>query len=174
VANCILWGNEALNAFDEVRGLARVNHTCIAGGFFGLGNIDADPQFSKPGHWDDNGTPLATSDDFWIDGDYRLTSDSPCINTGYPLYMPALGESDLDGHPRVLCGRVDMGAYEFGIGDFDCDRRVNLADFAGFQNCMTGVLGGPYEEDCEALDFDNDGLITVHDFAAFESAMGGG
>jgi hypothetical protein len=171
VTNCILWGNEALNAFDEIQGLANVTYSCVAGDFPNGANIDADPQFVQPGYWDDNGTPLATSDDFWVDGDYRLMPDSPCIDSGEPGFTSEPAETDLDGHPRVLCGRVDSGAYEFGIGDFDCDRRVNLADFAGFQNCMTGVLGGPYEEDCEALDFDNDGRVTLFDFAEFQSHL---
>ncbi len=45
-------------------------------------------------------------------GDYRLLWDSPCINAGDPNYTPEVNETDLDGNPRVIGGRIDMGACE--------------------------------------------------------------
>jgi hypothetical protein len=44
--------------------------------------------------------------------DYHLLPDSPCINTGDPDYPFDPNETDLDGLPRVIGGRIDMGAYE--------------------------------------------------------------
>jgi hypothetical protein len=44
-------------------------------------------------------------------GDFRLSSVSPCINSGFNLY--ATNGADLDGQPRVVGGTVDIGAYEF-------------------------------------------------------------
>jgi len=52
-------------------------------------------------------------------GNYRLQSNSPCINTANNSY--AVGSTDLDGRPRIVGGTVDMGAYEFqgaGLGEF--------------------------------------------------------
>ena len=46
-------------------------------------------------------------------GDYRLLPDSPCINAGDPDYIAEPNETDLDGKPRVIGGRIDMGAYEY-------------------------------------------------------------
>ena len=47
-------------------------------------------------------------------GDFRLAYGSACINAGTPdiseLGLPAV---DLQGLPRVLDGRIDMGAYEY-------------------------------------------------------------
>ncbi|MCH8200483.1 MAG: MBL fold metallo-hydrolase, partial [Chloroflexi bacterium] len=36
--------------------------------------------------------------------------------------------TDVLGHPRILCERVDIGAAESGIGDVDCDRDVDLIE----------------------------------------------
>ncbi|MBW8042414.1 MAG: hypothetical protein FVQ85_20795 [Planctomycetes bacterium] len=69
---------------------------------WGPGNIDTDPCFVRVG--DLFGT---------FEGDYHLLPDSPCINAGDPNYIAEPNETDLDGKPRVIGGRVDMGAYEY-------------------------------------------------------------
>ena len=126
----------------------------------------------EPGYWDDNGTPSDPDDDFWVEGDYRLQPGSPCVNAGDPEYVPVPGETDLDGHARVLCDRVDMGAYEFGIGDYNCDQIVDLADFAtGWEACFTGPGGGPYGPGCESFDFDHDNDVDLADFAGFQGVF---
>jgi hypothetical protein len=43
--------------------------------------------------------------------DFRLQSNSPCINSGNNSYVAA--GQDLDGNSRIIGGRVDVGAYEF-------------------------------------------------------------
>ncbi len=118
---------------------------------WGLGNIDADPLFVDPGS--DN---------------YRLSAGSPVMNAGDPDFMPEPGAADLDGHARVLCDRVDMGAYEFGIGDYDCDQDVILFDFAHWAACVTGPDNGPYVPGCEAFDFDGDLDVDFEDFRGFQ------
>jgi len=45
--------------------------------------------------------------------DLHLQAGSPAINTGDPAFVPATGETDIDGNPRVVDGRVDIGADEF-------------------------------------------------------------
>jgi hypothetical protein len=50
-------------------------------------------------------------------GNFRLQTNSPCINVGGNIPGPI----DLDGRPRVVGGRIDIGAYEFqdpGMGEF--------------------------------------------------------
>jgi parallel beta-helix repeat protein len=156
LANCIVWANVAPSGpgiHDDDTSSAAVTYSCIQGGWAGDGNIDLDPLFA--------------------DDDLRLQDDSPCIDTGDPAFVPDPGDTDLDGHPRVLCGQVDMGAYEFGIGDYDCDRDVDLNDFAAWEACMTGPDGGPYDPGCESFDFEFDGDVDLDDFALFQQQFSG-
>jgi hypothetical protein len=44
-------------------------------------------------------------------GDFHLQSNSPCINAG--INAPAIGNLDLDGHPRIVAATIDVGSYEF-------------------------------------------------------------
>ena len=46
-------------------------------------------------------------------GNYHLAFGSPCINSGTNAYV--VGNRDLDGNPRIVGGRVDMGCYEAPI-----------------------------------------------------------
>jgi len=44
---------------------------------------------------------------------FHLLPGSPCINAGDPDYIAGPNETDLVGKPRIIGGRIDMGAYEF-------------------------------------------------------------
>ncbi len=176
LTNCILWENGE-GIYDEGGSTTFVTYSNVQGGWPGTGNIDADPVFVRDpddggdGWSDDPETPdvdEGANDDY---GDLRLQADSPCIDTGDPAFVPGPGTTDLDGHARVLCGRVDMGAYEFGIGDYDCDRSVDLLDYLSWPGCFTGPLAGPYADSCEAFDFDFDGDVDLHDFAGFQGVF---
>lgn len=71
---------------------------------WGKGNIDADPSFRNPGYWEA---------DTWIEGDYHLLPRSACIDAGDPEYLPEPDQTDIDGQPRIIGNRIDMGADEF-------------------------------------------------------------
>ncbi len=101
LTNCIFWANVPMEIY---RGTPTITYSDVQGGWSGEGNINVDPCFMQLGYWDAN--------DVWIDGDYHLLSDSPCIDAGDPDYIAGPNETDLDGRPRVIGGRIDMGAYE--------------------------------------------------------------
>ena len=104
ITNCILWdGGNEIWVGDSSQ--ITITYSDIDGGYTGTGNIDADPLFIDPGYWDANGV--------WVDGDYHLLPDSPCIDAGDNSVVPSSVSTDLDGWPRIINGTVDMGAYEY-------------------------------------------------------------
>jgi parallel beta-helix repeat protein len=125
LTNCILWGDTP-SEITVGGGTPVIRYSCVQGGWLGDGNIDTGPRFITLGFLDDNGTPDWIWDDVWVEGDYHLLADSPCIDAGSNVTLPADvadldgdGDTeepipiDLDGNPRVINGRVDMGAYEY-------------------------------------------------------------
>jgi hypothetical protein len=125
LTNCILWGNTGLMgkqlfitgrsanvtvSYSDVEGGAGAVYIDEGSLNWGEGNIDTDPNFIKSGYWDTNG--------IWIDGDYRLWVDSPCIDAG----IDAAVYTDIEGNVRPFdfpwvennsgLPDFDMGAYE--------------------------------------------------------------
>jgi hypothetical protein len=97
ITNNILWANLPAQIDDWWgAGALSVTYSNVEGDWPGEGNIKEDPLFVDAAN-----------------GDYHLQLDSPCINAGDPGFVPQPDETDFDGNPRVLSGRVDMGPYEF-------------------------------------------------------------
>ncbi|HIJ53278.1 MAG TPA: hypothetical protein HPP66_09010 [Planctomycetes bacterium] len=135
VNNSILWdgGNEVWRKGNST---VTVTYSDIEGSWPGNGNIDVAPQFVDPGYWADKNDPNIIiepndPDAIWIEGNYHLLSGSPCIDAGDPNYVAEPNETDLDGKPRIIGGRIDIGAYEFfntpPIGDAGDDQVVECA-----------------------------------------------
>lgn len=165
VTHCILWDNTP-DAFGHIDGSSSIiTYSDILGGVpFGIrnggGNIDLGPMFIR--------TPNPGAHDY---GDLRLQGGSPCIDAGDKNFVAEFGASDLDGHSRVLCDVLDMGAYEFGIGDYDCDQTVTLHDFVAWVSCMTDPFSGSYNAGCEGFDFDGDNDVDMLDFGEFQKII---
>ncbi len=116
IRNSILY-----NGGDEVwsnhLGAVEIAYSDVQGGWAGTGNINANPQFVKPG--------VRSIEGEWIDGDYRPKTTSPAIDAGSNAALPKdILDLDSDGNTaetlpldldlgaRVEGTRVDMGAYE--------------------------------------------------------------
>jgi hypothetical protein len=92
--NCIVYTNTAVQPFDNYE-LAQFDHSCTTPmPTNGVGNITNAPLFVN-----------------YAGGDLRLLGVSPCIDAGDNSIVVA--SVDLAGHPRIMRGTVDMGAYEF-------------------------------------------------------------
>ncbi len=138
LTNCILWGNTDSTGTNQSAQITyspsppqppQITYSCIQDDnpndvnvpFGGIdnGNIDDEPMFARypddggNGWGDDPCTPdidEGANDDF---GDLRLQKNSPCINAGVPNFFIQPSVVDMDGQPRVLGCRIDMGAYEY-------------------------------------------------------------
>ncbi len=138
LVNGIFWGNYGPygSPFDKQiwidAGPLNATYTDIQGGYAGVGNIDADPQFSFP----ITATVAPTTT-----GDYHLQITSPAIDAGDNT--PVSVSTDLDGNPRRVdvpsvpdtgYGTppiVDMGPYELSWP---------VADAGNDQTVKSGVL----------------------------------
>ncbi|HUS72180.1 MAG TPA: choice-of-anchor Q domain-containing protein [Sedimentisphaerales bacterium] len=153
MTNCILWdgGNEIWNNDNSV---ITISYSDVQGSRPGEGNIDTDPCFADPGYWDANGV--------WVDGDYHLLPDSPCINTGDPNYIAEPNETDLDGKPRIIAGRIDMGAYEYSTTipaeARIVPRTINLASQGKWIGCYIWL-----PEDYNVADIDPNSLLLEYE-----------
>jgi len=176
LTNCILWGNSDSGGTGQpaqihvVSGAPNVNYSIVQGGWSGaggVGNVDADPLFVDA---DGPDNIVGTEDD-----NLRVPSDSPAIDAGDNDVVPLGVTTDLDRHSRFLCERVDIGAYEYGIGDYDCNGMVNLADYVNWDSCFTGPGpgGGACPDGCEHFDFDFDGDVDLHDFSGLQLVFDG-
>jgi len=142
---------------DIERGRSAVDDDDTPKLFWGPNNINLDPRFVLP-CFEEECFELPTTN-------YRLTPDSPCIDASISGLNLVDRKLDLDGHPRTLCGLTDLGAYEYGLGDFDCDRIVDLLDIVRVGACLTGPDGGFYDDGCEAFDSEFDGDIDLQDLS---------
>jgi hypothetical protein len=148
------------------------DYSTIQGGYPGVGNLDVDPQFARPGYWDTNDTPDDLNDDSWVEGDYHLKSQggrwdvssdawiyddttSPCIDAGDPNHP-------VGWEPFPNGGILNIGAYggtdeaskswfdaepctTVMAGDINGDCRVDEADLALLQSHWLWVYTPPVE-----------------------------
>lgn len=171
IENSILWGNrrvdDAGSGVPQLAGTAAdLRYCCVEGLAPELslpGNVSEDPRFVMPEGFDGlSGTE---------DDDLTLLPDSPCIDTGDPAFSNSPNLGDLDSSYRTRCVRTDMGAFEFGFGDYNCDRAVNLTDFGSWSTCMSDPPGVGYPAGCSPFDVNMDFRVDMMDFAVFMTAL---
>jgi hypothetical protein len=82
--------------YNDAISATQVSYGDSCSGFAGQnGNISASPQFVNAAK-----------------ENYRLLKTSPAINTGTNS-APDIPKKDFSGHPRIVGGIIDMGAYEY-------------------------------------------------------------
>jgi parallel beta-helix repeat protein len=147
ITNCILWDGDG-GILNNDTSTISIMYSDIQGGWPGEGNIGADPCFVDPGYWDADGV--------WIDGDYHLLPGSPCIDAGDPSYIAEPNATDLDGKPRVIDCRIDMGAYEYGqfVQFVPAEVRIipRTINLASKGNWITCYIWLPEEYDVSDID----------------------
>ncbi len=165
ISNCILYGNSATDGDKEISGGAYVSYSLIDGGWSGPGEhiIDGDPKFVDAAGPDGL---IGTGDD-----DLRLMPGSPCIDAGDNSALADDITTDLDDNDRFVDNPivddtglgeppvVDMGAYEFRLGDLDHSGGVDVIDLLSLLSQW-----GPCnpESPCTA-DLDASGSVDVLD-----------
>jgi Tol biopolymer transport system component len=105
ITNSIIWGNTPGDSqMLNDRGVSTVTYSIIAGGHWGIGNLNVNP---KLGTLADNGGFTLT---------YSLPPGSPAIDAGSPLICPPMDQRDMlrpidgDSNGSAIC---DMGAFEY-------------------------------------------------------------
>jgi len=101
---------------------------------------------------------------------FRSSFDSPAINAGHPN-PPLLAVRDLDRHHRTLCATTDLGPYEFGIADGDCDGDTDLSDYFALPACLTDPTPTSLPTSCHPFDFDADNAVDLSDLAGFQNTF---
>ncbi len=95
ITNSIIWGNTAPTGsqiYNEPGVAPEVTYCDIEGGYAGVGNIDAAPQFIDPAAYD-----------------FHLMAESPCIDSGTSVGAPVV---DFEGESRPQGNGIDIGADE--------------------------------------------------------------
>jgi hypothetical protein len=176
VTDSILWGNLSTEIDAPIRdfnlaGVFDVTYSCIEGLLTPIPGEDP----PNPGAY----PTVIVTDPLWInpngpdgiagttDDDLHLGGASPCIDFGNPALSGA-NRFDLDDKPRVLCGRVDMGAYETSAADYACAYVPGPTEFANWTFCMSGPRGVVPLVDCFAFDQDLDADVDLIDFGYFQ------
>lgn len=155
------------------------------GAVVGPGDMIANPLFAGDGYWDPNATP-DQSDDFWVEGDYHLRSESgrwspsdkrwikdaqtsPCIDAGDPN---ADWTAELWPHGK----HINIGAYGgtaqasmslLPVGNVaDLDPDIHDAnDWVDFRDLALFTGKWLHNEVLLAEDLDRNGLVDFADFS---------
>jgi hypothetical protein len=122
----------------------QITFSDVQGGWPGEGNINVDPQFVNPRA-----------------GDWHLAPGSPCHEAGDPSFAAKPDDIDIDGQPRIIGLRTDLGADEFTLAaDLNGD-----GDVDGFDLAVLLAAWGPCLFSSCPADLDGSGGVNGIDLA---------
>jgi hypothetical protein len=178
--NTIVWGNTAGARGHQIL-IGHVNDSEITFSDIqgGLDSIEVVPYGSAlPGEYSNNlntnprfvsPSAGAGADYNGLGADWHLQPNSPCINAGDPNYITGAFEVDIDGNPRILGGRIDVGADEFNyaeLSDLNNDGAVNFKDFDLFAHYWVDYICS--EPDwCQRSDLNRTSRVDSMDLLIF-------
>jgi len=167
ISNSILWNNTAregeqisLYATIHVNGAstAEIYYSVLEGGIEGIYY----PHYY--GGYEVIAENCIDTDPMFTDG-YHLQAGSPCIDAGDPNYIADPNETDLDGNPRVIGGRIDMGAFEYRpvvpAKVRIVPRSINLASKGKWITCYISL-----PEDYNVADIDTNSVLLEDEIQA--------
>jgi len=128
------------------------------------GNIDADPCFADVGHWDPNGTPADPNDDFWIEGDYHLKSQSGRWTSASSVEPDPNSHSWVQDEVTSPCIDAGNPHSPIGLEQFPNGGRVNMGAFGGTAEASKSYFGEPVCEIIVAGDINGDCIVNFKDF----------
>jgi hypothetical protein len=135
IRNCIIWGNTPDG-----------------------NNIDADPCFAEPGHWEDPcNTPYDWYDDVWYDGDYHLKSQAGRYDPNTKTWV----KDDVTS-PCIDAGDL---ASPIGLEPFPNGGIINMGAYGGTAEASKSYFGKPPCEIIVAGDINGDCKVDFKDFA---------
>jgi predicted outer membrane repeat protein len=164
VRNCIIadYGPGILEKNPD----ATVTFSNVRGGFPGVGNIDIDPGFVKPGYWADPNNPnliLEPNDAnaAWVNGDYHLKSEGWRwdIKRNRWTYDDVTSRCIDAGNPGSPLGDEPLSVPDDPDNEWGQNLRINMGAYGG-----TAEASMPPYDWAILGDLTNDGIVDFKDF----------
>ena len=142
IQNCIIWGNVSAGENGQIGSTNTYSYCAVENDFSGDEcnyKAETDNDGSLPNFYvrfrNANVAPGAIGHG----GDWQLQPNSLCINKGAILFQPPL--VDLNGNPRCLHKKIDLGAYESDVATYGIIAYYCEEDPYYYQDSILSELG---------------------------------
>lgn len=142
IRNCIIWGNTSSDEGQQIGPSLSYSYCAVENDSSETGtnfNIKSENDGAEPAFYVRFNNPTETAGSEGQGGDWRLQSNSLCIDKADDITDQP--DTDLDGNPRHRHSKIDLGAYESDvaantISNFLCDQEPYY-----FQDSLLSELG---------------------------------
>lgn len=140
--NCIIWGNTSQGQYTQIGPAIHYSYCAVqddqSQNDFNF-NAETENDGGLPSFYLRFNDAEVEAGNTGYGGDWRLQSNSLCINRGTNMY--AQPETDLDGNPRSLHGHIDLGAYETNTATHDIIAYICENDPYYYQDSLLSESG---------------------------------